>query len=152
MLPRPTAVAARPSLLHEQNQEMDFRTGCRWLSGSQRQRRSALKVFRLERSRRRQKADDKSRCTCRFHYWKQSVSRSGNVSNTSEVKPRSKGKPAPRFKREQWQLLLDEKATKERLEAERESTNPDRDMIESLKAELRSTQAEMKGRPTCQTH
>lgn len=55
------------------------------------------------------------------------------------------GQPSPRFKRENWQLLKDEKALRDRLEAERESCKPDPQLIESLKASLRAVRTEMKG-------
>ena len=43
-----------------------------------------------------------------------------------------------------WQLLNDEKALRERLASERESTKPDPALIESLKFKLRETREEMK--------
>jgi DNA-binding transcriptional MocR family regulator len=60
---------------------------------------------------------------------------------------RGTGKTVPKFKRATWQLLRDEKNLKERLESEKESCNPDRELIESLKVELRKVRAEMKGQP-----
>lgn len=72
---------------------------------------------------------------------------SGSKTNVIKLTTRTEGKPAPRSKREGWQQLRDEKALKERLEAERESTNPDRELIESLKIKLRAVRDEMKGQP-----
>lgn len=55
------------------------------------------------------------------------------------------GRPAPRFKREGWQLLKDEKALRDRLDSERESCSPDKPLIEALKLKLREVRDEMKG-------
>lgn len=58
--------------------------------------------------------------------------------NNEEESPRTR-------KRETWQLLRDEKSLKDRLQTERESVKPDKELIESLKADLRQVRAEMKG-------
>ena len=64
---------------------------------------------------------------------------------TSETVPKpAEAASPPTRKRELWQLLLDEKATKARLEAERESTKPDAEIIESLRGELKKVKAEIR--------
>ena len=69
-----------------------------------------------------------------------------NLHGTSK----GNGKPAPRFKREGWQQLRDEKALKDRLTTERESCSPDKALIESLKLQLREVRDEMKGQHASQ--
>lgn len=50
-------------------------------------------------------------------------------------------------KRELWQLLKDEKTLKERLEAERESVKPDKELIESFRGQLREVRNEIRDLP-----
>jgi hypothetical protein len=65
-----------------------------------------------------------------------------------------KGEQSPEFavrnggnKREMWQLLNDEKSLRQRLTEERERINPDRELIGSLKNQLKQVKSEMKGQP-----
>jgi hypothetical protein len=63
-----------------------------------------------------------------------------------ENKELNKGKESPLArKREPWQLLKDETALRKRIADEREKVKPDKDLIESLKTDLRQVRAEMKG-------
>lgn len=60
------------------------------------------------------------------------------TSNVEHKEPKSRGKRAP------WQLLRDEETLTKRIRQEAESTNPDRPLIESLKAQRRQVRDEMK--------
>lgn len=72
------------------------------------------------------------------------------VQNTSHKGNPIEGNPVkgeqspPARKRESWQLLRDEKALKERIEAERESVKPDKAMIESLRGQLSEVKNEIR--------
>lgn len=57
------------------------------------------------------------------------------------------GQPAPRLNRENWQLLKDEAALTARIKTEAESCNPDKALMDSLKAARRKVRDEMKGQP-----
>lgn len=71
----------------------------------------------------------------------QNTSHKGNPTEGTSMK----GEQLPLArKREPWQLLRDEKALKERLEAERESVKPDKAMIESLRGQLREVKNEIR--------
>ncbi len=64
---------------------------------------------------------------------------------TSEIVPMSaEAASPPARKRELWQLLQDEKTFKTRLEAERERSKPDIEIIESLRDGLKKVRAEIR--------
>lgn len=64
--------------------------------------------------------------------------------NPIEGNPIKGEKPPLARKREPWQLLRDEKTLKERLQAERDSVNPDKVMLESLRGQLREVKNEIR--------
>ena len=95
-------------------------------------------VFQLHK-----KGSPGGKMASRFWYGDAKGAMPAAAASADDSKPAEATTP-PARKREMWQLLLDEKALKTRLESERESTKPDKEIMDSLRGELKKVKAEIR--------